>query len=206
MDELELLKKNWDNTSDFKTYTEQELFGMLKKKSISIAQWVLIIGILEISAWQILDLVLEHYTDLSTPDDMPWFITALDLFAVVMPIAFIILLLFFNFKIRSEENAKKLMQRILLTRKIVEWYIRIFLWQTAISFIIAYGYLGYNVLFDGTQSFWIKLLVFSALTLFTLALAGLFLYILRYLYQKLLYGKLLKQLKANYDELNHLEE
>ena len=53
MDELELLKKDWkeNKSGDFKNYTEQELFAMTKKRSVSISKWVFIIALLELGFW-----------------------------------------------------------------------------------------------------------------------------------------------------------
>ena len=40
--DLDLLKKHWQEENHFKIYSEQELFIMTKKKSLSIARWLLI--------------------------------------------------------------------------------------------------------------------------------------------------------------------
>ena len=52
MDELELLKKDWqkdDNNYPKKSYNE--IYKMILKKSSSIVKWILIISILEVLLW-----------------------------------------------------------------------------------------------------------------------------------------------------------
>lgn len=46
--DLDLLKKHWQEENHFKKYSEQELFIMTKKKSLSIAKWLLLIGFIEL--------------------------------------------------------------------------------------------------------------------------------------------------------------
>ena len=49
--DLDLLKKHWQEENHFKKYSEQELFIMTKKKSLSIARWLLLIGFIELLFW-----------------------------------------------------------------------------------------------------------------------------------------------------------
>lgn len=54
MDELELLKKDWqkdDNNYPKKSYNE--IYKMILKKSSSIVKWIFIISILEFILWEI---------------------------------------------------------------------------------------------------------------------------------------------------------
>jgi hypothetical protein len=48
MDELELLKKDWNKESDdFKEYSENEIYNMIKHKSVSITKTLLMIGLVK---------------------------------------------------------------------------------------------------------------------------------------------------------------
>lgn len=52
MDDLELLKKDWNRNSDeFKTYGQKDLFKMIKKNSVSVSKTLLIIGLVEVVLW-----------------------------------------------------------------------------------------------------------------------------------------------------------
>ena len=48
MEELELLKKNWKNESQFPNFSKKEIFKMIKGKSVSVAKSLLWIGVVEV--------------------------------------------------------------------------------------------------------------------------------------------------------------
>ncbi|MBF1098411.1 MAG: hypothetical protein HXL37_08910, partial [Riemerella sp.] len=158
MDELELLKKDWkeNKSDDFKNYTEQELFAMTKKRSVSIAKWVFIIALLELGFWFLIGYLMpsssedkEYYEALNSSPLIKGILYVLGEFAVYLPFVFIGSLLYLNFKIRTEENPKKLMEKILLMKKCIQWYIRIFLGEVVVFFIISMilaFYIEYNTL------------------------------------------------------------
>ena len=146
MDELELLKKDWkeNKSDDFKNYTEKELFAMTKKRSVSIAKWVFIIALLELGFWFLIGYLMpsssedkEYYEVLNNIPLIKGILYVLGEFATYLPYVFIGLLLYLNFKIKREENPKKLMEKILLMKKCIQWYIRIFLGEIVVFFIIS---------------------------------------------------------------------
>ena len=47
INELDLLKKDWKNKTNFEQVTESDIYKMIHKKSSSIVKWILIISILE---------------------------------------------------------------------------------------------------------------------------------------------------------------
>ena len=52
MDELDLLKKDWKKReSSFQQIGENEIYGMLHKRSSSIVKWIVIISVLELVLW-----------------------------------------------------------------------------------------------------------------------------------------------------------
>jgi hypothetical protein len=215
MDELELLKKDWkENKSDeFKNYTEKELFAMTKKRSISIAKWVFIIALLELGFWFLIGYLMpsssedkEYYEVLNNIPLIKGILYVLGEFATYLPYVFIGLLLYLNFKIKREENPKKLMEKILLMKKCIQWYIRIFLGEIVVFFIISMilsFYIEYNTL-EGKE---LEELYFFAFIVFIPLLMIIFIFalFLRFIYH-LVYGKLLHKLKQNYEELSRMEE
>ena len=158
MDELELLKKDWkeNKSDDFKNYTEKELFAMTKKRSVSIAKWVFIIALLELGFWFLIGYLMpsssedkEYYEALNSSPLIKGILYVLGEFATYLPYVFIGLLLYLNFKIKREENPKKLMEKILLMKKCIKWYIKIFLGEVALFFIISMAlsfYTNYYIL------------------------------------------------------------
>ena len=215
MDELELLKKDWkeNKSDDFKNYTEKELFAMTKKRSVSIAKWVFIIALLELGFWFLIGYLMpsssedkEYYEVLNNIPLIKGILYVLGEFATYLPYVFIGLLLYLNFKIKREENPKKLMEKILLMKKCIQWYIRIFLGEFVVFFIISMilsFYIESNSL-EGTE---LEELYLFAFVMFIPLLMIIFIFalFLRFIYH-LVYGKLLQKLKQNYEELSRMEE
>ena len=210
MDELELLKKDWkeNKSDDFKNYTEQELFAMTKKRSVSIAKWVFIIALLELGFWFLIGYLMPYSSE-DKYQDIPFvegFINVMDMISTLSPFVFIGLVLYLNFKIRTEENPKKLMEKILLMKKCIQWYIRIFLGEIVVFFIISMilvFYTKYHTL-EAAES---EGLYFFAFIVFIPLLMIIFIFalFLRFIYH-LVYGNLLQKLKQNYEELSRMEE
>ena len=206
MDELELLKKDWkeNKSDDFKNYTEKELFAMTKKRSVSIAKWVFIIALLELGFWFLIGYLMPSSSSEDKYQDIPFvdgILSVMDIISILLPYVFIGLLLYLNFKIKREENPKKLMEKILLMKKCIQWYIRIFLGEVALFFIISMAlsfYTNYYIL-EGEELVALFVSVMLIVFIFILVL------FLRFIYH-LVYGKLLHKLKQNYEELSRMEE
>ena len=206
MNELELLKKDWkeNKSDDFKNYTEKELFAMTKKRSVSIAKWVFIIALLELGFWFIIGYLMPSSSSEDKYQDIPFVdvvFNVMDIISILLPYVFIGLLLYLNFKIKREENPKKLMEKILLMKKCIQWYIRIFLGEVALFFIISMAlsfYTNYYIL-EGEELVALFVSVMLIVFIFILVL------FLRFIYH-LVYGNLLHKLKQNYEELSRMEE
>ena len=200
-----MLKKDWkeNKSDDFKNYTEQELFAMTKKRSVSIAKWVFIIALLELGFWFLIGYLMPSSED-SKLEDIPFVnvvFNVMNIISILSPFVFIGSLLYLNFKIRTEENPKKLMEKILLMKKCIQWYIRIFLGEVALFFIISMAlsfYTNYYIL-EGEELVALFVSVMLIVFIFILVL------FLRFIYH-LVYGNLLQKLKQNYEELSRMEE
>ena len=215
MDELELLKKDWkENKSDeFKNYTEKELFAMTKKRSVSIAKWVFIIALLELGFWFLIGYLMpsssedkEYYEVLNNTPLIKGILYVLGEFATYLPYVFIGLLLYLNFKIKREENPKKLIEKILLMKKCIQWYIRIFLGEIVVFFIISM-ILSFYIESNSLEGAELEELYLFAFVMFIPLLMIIFIFalFLRFIYH-LVYGNLLQKLKQNYEELSRMEE
>ena len=215
MDELELLKKDWkeNKSDDFKNYTEKELFAMTKKRSVSIAKWVFIFALLELGFWFLIGYLMpsssedkEYYEVLNNIPLIKGILYVLGEFATYLPYVFIGLLLYLNFKIKREENPKKLMEKILLMKKCIQWYIRIFLGEIVVFFIISM-ILSFYIESNSLEGAELEELYLFAFVMFIPLLMIIFIFalFLRFIYH-LIYGKLLYKLKQNYEELNRMEE
>ncbi|WP_422084081.1 hypothetical protein [Ulvibacterium sp.] len=214
MDELELLKKDWQKKgAELPKLSFDEIHNMLWKKSSSIVRWILIISVLEISLPQLLFLFPSIRNSMALFDNSTFNlgVLILSIFYYAVVIYFIYLFYKRYREISVLENAKNLMDKIIRTRKTVFYYI-VFSLSMFFVFFLYYAlemYFVDDVLMsiDGFEEVLkkrtleeIRSMVFWGVILggffFTLVMGGIYF---------LLYGILLRKLKRNYGELKRLE-
>lgn len=212
MDELELLKQDWQKKDGaHPKLTYDEIYKMIKKKSSSIVKWIFYISIIEFVFWAVLNLL--SYSKESLELEKTWHIYEITTFLTI--INYLVLIYFIykfynNYKrISYTESSRNLMKTILKVKRTVTQYvwfnIAIFVAYLLVSL---YGNLNYGINSEkimeaasraGNETlFWIMLLGMIVLCIgIVLALIWLF--------YKLLYGILLNRLRKNYNELRRLE-
>lgn len=209
MDELDLLKKDWNKENKaFKSYKDSDIAPMLHKKSSSIVKTLFYISIAELVFW-LLAGILPYFLSstfkekLETSYEHP-IIVGFN----ILSYCIILLFIYFLYKsykaISTTDNAKKLMESILKTRKVIKYYVVFNLSLIFLSVPLAF-YFEYNdnpefhqqILEASTQ----QMIVIYAVVAMT---AAIFL-VLIWLFYRLIYGVLLKRLNKNYDELKKLE-
>lgn len=212
IDELDLLKKNWQNID--KTFTqvsENQIYNMIHKRSSNIVKWILIISILEL----VLFIFSTLFFKFSKNKDL--ILTSQEIFYINIFefISFVILVYFvFKFyknykKISFDSTSKNLLNSIVKTRKTVETYVKITIGYSITSAYILLGMIMINhneiqSILDkfsekgGTFLFYI-IFVFSVLISLVIVFGFL------WLFYKLLYGILLKKLLKNYKEIQQME-
>lgn len=210
MDDLELLKKDWqqEKANEFHQYTENELFAMTKQKSVSVAKWVFIIGFLEILFWFGLDFAFSSYEEEIQFHNqfVEKIVNILNVISKIIPIAFLGYILYLNKKIKNIECSQRLMKKILLIKNSVQLYIKIIIAQFIIIFMIGMvvGILEAmrenDIQTDSPDS------AFIVLILFIMIVILIFIVLFLRLFYHLIYGKLIKQLEENYKELSKIEE
>lgn len=210
MDDLELLKKDWqqEKANEFHQYTEYDIFAMTKQKSVSVAKWVFIIGILEILFWYGLDFAFSAYEEeiQFQSQFVEKIVNILNIISKIIPITFLSYILYLNKKIRNIECSQRLMKKILLIKNSVQLYIKIVIAQFIIIFMIGMvvGVLDVmrenNIQTDSPDS------AFIVLILFIMIVILIFIVLFLRLFYHLIYGKLIKQLEENYKELSKIEE
>lgn len=210
MDELDLLKKDWNSQQgNYPKVSYDEIYKMIWKRSHSIVKWIFYISLIELLAATILNIIFsgDKYWEDIEKYDLESTITIL--YIVSYAITFYFIYRFYrNYKrISSTDDAATLMNNILRTRKIVKYYIAYVLISTGVTVVGISGYMivnhsNTNVEDISKYSFeaidWVKFIGASALVL-TVFLG------LIWLFYRLLYGILLKRLKKNYVELKKLE-
>lgn len=214
MDELELLKKDWQNKDEhLPKLSYDEIYKMIWKKSSSIVKWIFYISIIEFVIPHLLYLIpsmrnssLDIYSDLGLNKTV--------LFVSIAQYVVVFYFIYQFYKRYKEisvlDSAKKLTANILKTRKTVKHYVFFSLSMVLLSFaILVVGiYFSNNVteIFDLKGDLgempeekvkWIIMAVFSGVgVLFTFIFGGIYF---------LLYGLLTRKLRKNYRELQKLE-
>jgi len=212
MDELELLKKDWQKReADLPKLSYEQIYPMIKKKSSSIVKWIFYISIIEFVFWAGINIIF------SGPETMQE-LKAMHIHKVIMVLNVInyavILYFIYKFytnyrKISFTDSSRNLMKTILKVKRTVTQYV----WFNLIIFttyliinmygVLLYGPEGKKIVEAASQdgntlAFWAMVIgisvVFTAVILFLI-----------WLFYKLLYGILLKRLRKNYNELKRLE-
>ena len=212
MDGLELLKKDWKKQDDrLPKLTYDEIYSMVLKRSSSIVKWIFIISLLEFAFWTLISFLMKDTEAMTRFDtaDANHILIPMSIFGYVI-LAYFFYLFFRNYRtISVTDNAKKLMENILRTRRTVKQYVAFNLIYLFVSTFVALGILmksdtEFSSLLEKAAADGELFKVYAVtilVTLFALAVAiGL---ILAFYY--LIYGLLLKRLNLNYRELKKLD-
>jgi len=212
MEELEILKKDWKKVdSRYPKLSYDDIYKMILKKSSSIVKWIFIISILEFVFWTVISFALKD-ADFNKKFES---YNAQNIMIPFMILGYIILAYFFykffmNYRtISATDNAKRLMENILKTRRTVKHYVAFNLIYLVVS---AFLVLGIEINRDETMIATInkaaangELFKFYAITIISVTLVLALLIGLFLVFYYLIYGLLLKRLNTNYKELKKLE-
>lgn len=215
MEELDLLKKDWQKEDAFAQVSEQDIYGMLQKKSSSIVKWIFYVSLIELGLGFLVGLILSFtkYEEESTN-----FINKLGIYNYTLCFNIILYVVIFYFilrfykmyrKISVTSNAKELIVDILKTRKVVKQYIAFNLTSFAILLILAgsYGvYRGYMdiAIKNGDLHPHLPLTFILISGLILVVATGIMTFVFWFVY-KLIYGALLKKLQKNHMELKKID-
>ena len=204
MEELDLLKKDWNKANVFEQVSEAEIYKMLHKKSSSTVRWILIISILELLLWSGSSFLLNADDAFKKFDiaNLNWYMMASNIVHYSIVIVFIILFYVNYRKISVVTSTKNLMKSILKTRKTVQYYIWYNLMVIALSFV-----LGIILVFmlDPTISKLCENTNFKYGFIIGFALIAALIIGIFWMLYKVIYGRLLKKLYQNYEELKKID-
>ena len=213
MDELEILKKDWELSSkNYPELTKEDLYRLIYKRSSSIVKWIFIISLLEFGFWTLISFTFKGSEDLAKMESYNvGYITD-----PLVVLGYMVLIYFFyvfykNYKsISATENTKMLMERILKTRKTVKQYVIFNLVFMCISIVVGvYIELTNNpevlstltrIESEGEGNVTVFYLIVAGLSVVAMALVTAVLLGFYYL----IYGLLMKRLKSNYKDLKEL--
>ncbi len=212
MDELDLLKKDWQKEdSKYPKLTYDEIYKMILKKSSSIVKWIFIISLLEFALWTLISFGLKDTESMQRFEeyDADFVLIPLSVIGYII-LAYFFYLFFKNYKtISATDSAKNLMENILKTRRTVKYYVAFNLIYLVVATIVVLF-----IEFDQDKQLIGKLNEASAngdvfkfyatLIISVFVVLAVFIAILLLFYY-LIYGLLLKRLNKNYRELKRME-
>lgn len=201
MDLLDTYKKTWSNQVEMPCkFSTLEIYKMAHAKSSSIVKWIFIIGILEFvllnSLYFFMDMedAYEEYKKMGLENFV--FYSQIVAYAILF---YFLAQFYLNYKqISTTDSTRKLMKKILKTRKTVRNYVFFNLSYLGLTMIVV-TIASININIDQLNNKQILLVVFLML-IATIIILGLF-----WLFYQLLYGILLRKLNRNYKELAQLE-
>ena len=210
MDELDVLKKDWKKQdAKFPKFSYEEIYKIIHKKSSSIVKWILIICVAELLFWSFLNfLIPESYLEIYDKYDLKTFLYVTQ--AIHYAVVFVFIYLFYkNYKAISViETTNKLMQKIIKTRKTVNFYV----YYNIILYVLLS--LVVNIIMFSNPEIMVETInpknnnidenQFLTIMLITQVVAVFIVIGLLWLYYRLIYGILLKRLSKNYKELKSL--
>ena len=211
MDELELLKKDWQRKEkQLPKLSYDDIYKMLWKKSSSIVKWIFYISVAEFIFWIAIGLIPIQTEEL-TGNGVQLF-ERIEFFLEVVSYLVIVFFMFKFYqnykKISAADSARGLMQKIIITRKTVMYYVWFNLGLFSVMAVVVF----FETLLFGENQDLIDKVAAADYTIALwflvgfLVLAGIaFFALLLWLFYRLLYGILLKRLNNNYRELKKLE-
>ncbi|GGE28820.1 hypothetical protein [Psychroflexus planctonicus] len=200
MDGLDILKKDWKKQEEhLPKFEAKEIYAMLKKKSSSIVKWIFIVSILEFVFWIGLEVFtsVQGYNDIIVDMDIDVLYNTIMIINYAVILGFIAIF-FYNYQqIRITDNAKRLMKKILITRKTVKCYV----WFNIIYFAITFMLMNFLVIQNMEEfqnvNIWIFMAIMFGIMLIFIGLIWLF--------YRLVYGFLTRKLYKNYKQLQTLD-
>ncbi len=211
MDQLELLKQQWNtNSFVYPKYNTEQLSSLVAKRSGSIVKWLFYIAIIEFLFFVVLTVLLFDSKDQQYARQISgdYFYFGSYIFHYTALIAFIYMF-YKNYRsISATQPTRSLMKTILKTRRTMKWYIwynlaYIMVFTIAFSVILLFNdpevlKMSQQMKIGNLNTFYI---VFVGVYIILAAvLCGIF-----YLIYSLIYGILLRRLRTNYEELKKMD-
>ena len=215
MDELELLKKDWQKKEGMMPrLSYDEIYSMLWKKSSSIVKWIFIISVIEFILPHLLYLLpsvndsMDLYSELGVKNLM----IGISVFNYMVVFYFIYQFYRRYREISVLDNARDLMHRIIRTRRTVKHYIifalSLFLFSflaIAVAIYFSEGSHLIEVLNLGDEAKNMSIGRLKTIITFVIVVMGILCTAFIGLIYFLIYGLLIRKLGRNYHELKRLE-
>lgn len=208
MEELDYLKKDWEEKSTFPKVEKNEVLTMLRKNSTSILGWIIALCCIEFLFYIAINIFLPHRQfDLLFFEILYW---VLKIGSYVVAIGFIYLFVRLQRKIQVNKSMAALMESIIKVRKNMYRYINFNINYLFILMFLVWmnDVVNKNIKYFQQDKGFVYLGTIWVGLLFVLCIGGVFFWIQTKIvgfimsrYYKIVYGKLITRLTNNYDEL-----
>lgn len=213
MDELELLKKDWQKKeAHLPQLSYNDIYTMIWKKSHSIVKWIVIISVLEFTLPHLLYLLPGTADSLAIYEKLGVKNLSMTLWVIGYGITFYFIFLFYKRykEISILDSAKDLMKKIIRTRRTVKYYVIYSLSFLLLTCLILFVGMYLNndlvaVFKTDANDMNISPEKFRSIMLWTMAIFSVLIVLFMGGIYFLLYGLLLRKLNRNYKELKRLE-
>ncbi|RLJ62432.1 hypothetical protein CLV86_2037 [Lacinutrix venerupis] len=208
MDELDLLKKHWQkDTVEEKRLSSKELYPMLWKKSSSIVKTLFYISIAELIFWIAITFLPKLSASYRAKVEATHVNEGLLLGLTILSFTVILIFIYLLYKsyksISVTDNAKKLMESIISTRKVIKYYVAYNLIMAFVSMVLGSYYATKTD--PKLEEVITKLDTSGKITVALIMLVTTIVFVgLIWLFYKLIYGVLMKRLNRNYNELKKM--
>lgn len=202
MDELELLKKDWQRQDQNLPHVKgEEIKIMMHKKSISLVKWIFIISIAEFIFW----IGIESLSFFQQSNEIIKELGLVTFYEILLIVNYVMIFVFIGLffrnyrKIRTNDSVKSLLKNIITTRQTVKAYV----WFNVIIFTVSFIVVSVSTLNKSleNQSIEAKLISYGViaviLSIFILMIFG---------FYRLLYGILTRRLNRNYKVLKKIDK
>ncbi len=216
MDELELLKKDWQRQGEnLPVLTYNEIYRMLREKSSSIVKWMFYISLVELAFWILLSALPFFWKTIQKTFNETYgradevFLIGITVLSIVIILVFVYYLFKSYTAISTVDSVKKLMDSILRTRRIVRYYVAYnLIMAVVITLQTFYSLFTHDEktiqLLETLKENGSEMRFWFVSGLIVLAGIG-FMIGFIWIFYRLVYGILLKRLNKNYNELKRLE-
>lgn len=208
MEELDLLKQHWNKQADFPHKSKVELHKIIKRSSSNTLKWMIAANIFELCLILFLGIFLgstesKISMDIESNQIIFGITKVLDVLLIGLPILFSLIYFYMIRQIHVTDSIADLLTNILRARKLLNIYIyiNIFIFLLILCYSLYYSFNSEeinnieNIEVLGENGILIIKIV-SSIFSFAIFIGGI------WLFYKLLYGKLLKRLKRNINDLD----
>lgn len=196
--DLDKIKEVWRSQSNKEIYTSEQIFNMLKSKSINSVKWIFMISLSEvcIAIFIYLFSLMKPNTKLvntlqTSNEYIPYVYKALNITVFIVSIVFIYYFFKSYRKIKVQSSVMDLTKQIINFRKRVNYFI----YFNLAIFLIIFSVLIFIILSSSYSFEWISMnglwVFISIASMFAISFG------LLYLYYYLVYGVFLRRLKKN---------